>query len=446
MIMIERNRMLVIMAIVAFVVGMIIGPAPAEAQSHNVNVNINGSQLSSDVPPLIVDEHTLVPMRAIFDALGATVEWNDLNQSATGRKGDTRVQFTLGSMTAMVNGEEVTLEVPLMIVDGRVLVPVGFLSTVLGMDVQWNEASGSVDITDSEEEDAAEDENGTDDEDSDNSHYNYNAHENYNSHDNGNNSHENYNLHYNYNSHENGENYHENYNYHYNNNEHHNNGHQNDENENGDSDIVSPATVTITELSSVTPEAGGVMLVVKGTVANAPEKYALLLKIGIPSHGSVMLWNEYGYGDSGIVSDGTFSLSYLLEPGQEQYQASIINEHSVSSVVIRPDTETDPAVKLLAIARSDYTTSAGEELIAYNIIAKNSTGYLISTRHGLDINEDPVLGADKEAMHSGSIVGNLYLTNTRIMDKIEFYDNDVLSKTYTASQISAMINKLPSGY
>ena len=76
-----------------------------------IKVTIDGKAQSYDVMPVIVDSRTLVPMRAIFEALGAEVAWDDTTKTVTGTKGDVSVVLTIGNTVAKVNGNDATLDV-----------------------------------------------------------------------------------------------------------------------------------------------------------------------------------------------------------------------------------------------------------------------------------------------------------------------------------------------
>jgi rhodanese-related sulfurtransferase len=111
-----------------------------------ITVNIDGDDVEFDVPPMIVDSRTLVPMRAIFEDLGATVGWNEALKEATGTKGDTVVKLVIDSKIAIVNGEEVELDAPAIVEDFRTLVPLRFISDVFGYDVVWHKEYRDIDI------------------------------------------------------------------------------------------------------------------------------------------------------------------------------------------------------------------------------------------------------------------------------------------------------------
>ena len=89
----------------------------------------------------------MVPLRAIFEALGASVEWDDATKTVTSVKGDTTVKLTIGNAAITVNGEDKALDVPAQIVDSRTLVPVRAIAESFGCDVAWDDATKTVTIT-----------------------------------------------------------------------------------------------------------------------------------------------------------------------------------------------------------------------------------------------------------------------------------------------------------
>lgn len=104
----------------------------------NIKVRVGGELVKFDVQPQAINNRTMVPLRAIFEALGATVEWNNETQTVTSTKGDTTISLTLNSPTMHVNGEEVTLDSPACAIDGRTLVPVRAISEAFKLNVEWD--------------------------------------------------------------------------------------------------------------------------------------------------------------------------------------------------------------------------------------------------------------------------------------------------------------------
>ena len=88
----------------------------------------------------------MVPLRAIFEALGATVDWNGETQTVTSTKDDTTISLTIDNPVMNVNGEEVTLDTSACIVDGRTLVPVRAISEAFKLKVDWDNDTKTVKI------------------------------------------------------------------------------------------------------------------------------------------------------------------------------------------------------------------------------------------------------------------------------------------------------------
>ncbi len=119
--------------------------------SPRVTVLLDGKTLDFDVPPVIEEGRTLVPLRAIFEALGAEVTWNPETRQVTAQKEDITVELTVGSEKAYWKGPKdghmVSLYIPPRIMGNRVLVPLRFVSETLGDRVDWDEATRTVRIT-----------------------------------------------------------------------------------------------------------------------------------------------------------------------------------------------------------------------------------------------------------------------------------------------------------
>ncbi len=121
-----------------------VGETPLETvditqfRPHGLSVAIDGELVTFDQPPIIKDNRTLVPLRAIFEALGARVDWNPDTATVTATKDNTTISLTIGSKQLNVNGSVKTLDVPACIVGGRTLVPARAVSESFGCEVGWN--------------------------------------------------------------------------------------------------------------------------------------------------------------------------------------------------------------------------------------------------------------------------------------------------------------------
>lgn len=102
---------------------------------------INGEAVRADVPPRIVDGRLLVPLRVISEYLGAAVAWQPKGQKVTLRSEDMVVEVAVGSHRALVNGEETRLDVPPVIVKDRTLVPLRFVAEAFAAQVSWDAPS-----------------------------------------------------------------------------------------------------------------------------------------------------------------------------------------------------------------------------------------------------------------------------------------------------------------
>lgn len=112
-----------------------------------IQIVINGQVLPSDTPPLIMNDRTVVPLRAIFEALGADIEWNQQEKSVTATREGQHIYLKVNAFTASINGSETNLDQPPVIVNDRVLVPVRFVAESLGAEVDWNQHERQVIIT-----------------------------------------------------------------------------------------------------------------------------------------------------------------------------------------------------------------------------------------------------------------------------------------------------------
>lgn len=113
-----------------------------------VELYVDTNRVETDTPPTVVDGRTLVPVRAIFEAIGAVVEWDNDTRTATGVRGDTTVTIQIDNTIAYVNGESRTLDVPAQIINNRTMVPARFISESMGCDVTWYQKTQTAAVAD----------------------------------------------------------------------------------------------------------------------------------------------------------------------------------------------------------------------------------------------------------------------------------------------------------
>jgi hypothetical protein len=97
--------------------------------------------------PMMSNGRVLVPLRGVFERMGANVDWHANNREIDATKASTQVQLHVGDRVAMVNGRTVTLDVAPRIVGGSTMVPLRFVSEALGANVAWRDADQLVAIS-----------------------------------------------------------------------------------------------------------------------------------------------------------------------------------------------------------------------------------------------------------------------------------------------------------
>ncbi|QHW31386.1 hypothetical protein GZH47_11395 [Paenibacillus rhizovicinus] len=109
-------------------------------------VQINGKTLRFDQPPVNLNNRTMVPLRAIFEAMGAELKWEAATSTITARKGSTTIVLRVGNAVGQVNNAKVKLDTPPAIIGNRALVPLRFIGEALGAKVGWDGSSKTVSI------------------------------------------------------------------------------------------------------------------------------------------------------------------------------------------------------------------------------------------------------------------------------------------------------------
>lgn len=111
---------------------------PPVAANAPIRVVVLGKRLTMDTVPTMVNGRVLVPMRFIFEALGAKVDWRQATQTVIGTRGSVTIRLTVGQAVGYVNGIPVKLDAAAQMINGRVFVPLRFIAEALDCDVKWN--------------------------------------------------------------------------------------------------------------------------------------------------------------------------------------------------------------------------------------------------------------------------------------------------------------------
>ncbi|MCL2392237.1 MAG: copper amine oxidase N-terminal domain-containing protein [Oscillospiraceae bacterium] len=118
----------------------------AASASSPIRVLLDGSPLQFDVPPQMIDGRTMVPMRAIFEALGAEVLWNERNQNITATRDDLTIILMINADRMYINSMAFRIDAPPTVIGGRTFVPLRVVSEALGAEVAWDGNARTVTI------------------------------------------------------------------------------------------------------------------------------------------------------------------------------------------------------------------------------------------------------------------------------------------------------------
>ncbi len=121
--------------------------AGAQTPAPYVRVYVDGQQIGFDVPPMIAAGRVLVPLRGVFERLGAIVTWDPGTQTVLAARGDTEIALRIGDPLARINGQRTPMDVPALVVSGRTMVPLRFVSQALGAQVTWDASTATVQVT-----------------------------------------------------------------------------------------------------------------------------------------------------------------------------------------------------------------------------------------------------------------------------------------------------------
>lgn len=110
----------------------------SEAQANKIQVYVDQHQIEFTIDPYLEQGRTLVQLRPLFESLGIELEWEGETQTVHGKKGDDQLQLTIGKSVASINGNDVSLDVPARLIDGHTLVPLRFVGEATGATVGWH--------------------------------------------------------------------------------------------------------------------------------------------------------------------------------------------------------------------------------------------------------------------------------------------------------------------
>jgi len=113
---------------------------------YPVKIKVNNNEVPLDVPPRIINGRVLIPVRSVFENLGAKVYWEQSTGKITISKNSTIIELTVGSDVAFTGMNQLPLDAPATIISGRTIVPLRFIAENLGLDVSWDQTKRIVSI------------------------------------------------------------------------------------------------------------------------------------------------------------------------------------------------------------------------------------------------------------------------------------------------------------
>ena len=147
----KHNSVLVLLVLILlFLQVFSLGAAAAVVNpkgADSIKVVLDGQNLSFEAPPINENGRVMVPMRAIFEALGSEVYWCETTRAINATKGDITIRLTLDQAEATVNEETVTLQAPARLINSRTFVPLRFVAEALNCEVNWDGAAQLITIT-----------------------------------------------------------------------------------------------------------------------------------------------------------------------------------------------------------------------------------------------------------------------------------------------------------
>ena len=141
------KKILALALVLVMCLGVVAQAAPKFDTSMNIKVVLDGTTLEFDQKPVTESGRTLVPVRKIFESLGATVDYDDATQTVISRKGDLIIVMQIDNDVMFVNSTPVKLDVPARELNGRTLVPVRAISDAMGVKVGWDDTTQTVSLT-----------------------------------------------------------------------------------------------------------------------------------------------------------------------------------------------------------------------------------------------------------------------------------------------------------
>jgi len=116
------------------------------AFSRPATINIDGQRVTSDVPPVTIDQQAYLPLRAVTTVLGAQLSYDKEKRSVVVVRGVDKLKLHLGTQAATLNGRSIQLSHAPFTVRGRTMVAARTIERVLGPKVRYNSRKSAIDV------------------------------------------------------------------------------------------------------------------------------------------------------------------------------------------------------------------------------------------------------------------------------------------------------------
>ncbi|MUG47449.1 copper amine oxidase N-terminal domain-containing protein [Paenibacillus woosongensis] len=137
-----KRKLILLLSMLIF--SIVLWPTQTQSAAQEITVIIHGEKQQYDQPPVLYQGRTLVPLRGIFETLGARVNWNQVEKKVTATKDNQMIELIIGSNHAKINDQLHKLDVEAKTIKNRTMVPLRFIGEALGEDVQWEPSTKTV--------------------------------------------------------------------------------------------------------------------------------------------------------------------------------------------------------------------------------------------------------------------------------------------------------------
>ncbi len=134
--------------VLALTLVLALASSAVPAFADDIKVKLNSDTITfADQQPVIKNDRTLVPLRGVLEGMGVTVDYDDVSKTVYMYDTETTAQLTIGKPSLFVNGVEQTLDTAPEIINDRTMLPIRAVAETFGAKVGWNEETKTVEIT-----------------------------------------------------------------------------------------------------------------------------------------------------------------------------------------------------------------------------------------------------------------------------------------------------------